>query len=238
MSPKNWQAGSLPLSPLGSPLAIFPYGNTWPRQCVNSQNRKTERRAKDESREKVPIWNVVVVITVVVQSLSYVWLFATPWTAAGQASLSFSVSQRLLRLMSLESVMPSNHLILGCLLLLLPYGNLTVGLTWSTSTLSCLITQGKFCPCTLAFINQSPRSYCQKLLFVLTILWNTMIHSDSVKWNLMNVETGSEHLSGSLKVTQMFQSRAWVSFFHTSLSMMPLSLMFSFPGLSTSIFNY
>ena len=55
VSPKNWQAGSLPLRPLGSPLAIFPYGNTWPQQCVNSQNRKTERRAKDESREKVPI---------------------------------------------------------------------------------------------------------------------------------------------------------------------------------------
>ena len=94
VSPKNWQAGSLPLRPLGSPLAIFPYGNTWPQQCVNSQNRKTERRAKDESREKVPIWNVVVIT--VVQSLSYVWLFATPWTATLQASLSFSISQRLL----------------------------------------------------------------------------------------------------------------------------------------------
>ena len=44
-----------------------------------------------------------------VQSLSRVWLFATPWTAARQASLSFTISQSLLKLMSIESVMPSNH---------------------------------------------------------------------------------------------------------------------------------
>ena len=47
-----------------------------------------------------------------VQSLSRVCLFAAPWTAARQASLSFTVSQSLLKLMSIESVMPSNHLIL------------------------------------------------------------------------------------------------------------------------------
>ena len=49
-----------------------------------------------------------------------VQLFATPWTAAHQAPLSFTISWSLLRLMSIESVMPSNHLILCCLLLLLP----------------------------------------------------------------------------------------------------------------------
>ena len=49
---------------------------------------------------------------VVAQSLSCVRLFATPWTAARQASLSITNSQSLLRLMSIESVMPSNHLIL------------------------------------------------------------------------------------------------------------------------------
>ena len=54
-----------------------------------------------------------------VQSLSCVWLFATPWTAAHQASLSITNSWSLLRLMSIESVMPSNHLIL-CHPLLLP----------------------------------------------------------------------------------------------------------------------
>ena len=54
-----------------------------------------------------------------VQWLSRVWLFATPWTAACQASLSITDSQSLLKLMSIESVMPSNHLIL-CRPLLLP----------------------------------------------------------------------------------------------------------------------
>ena len=55
-----------------------------------------------------------------VQSLSCVQLFATPWTAARHASLSIPSSQSLLRLMSIKSVMPSNHLILCCPLLLLP----------------------------------------------------------------------------------------------------------------------
>ena len=49
---------------------------------------------------------------VVVQSLGCVWLFMTPWTAARQASLSFTISWSLLKLMSIESMMPSNHLIL------------------------------------------------------------------------------------------------------------------------------
>ena len=47
-----------------------------------------------------------------IQSLSHVRLFATSWTAARQASLSFTISWGLLRLMSIELVMPSNHLIL------------------------------------------------------------------------------------------------------------------------------
>ena len=55
-----------------------------------------------------------------VQSLSRVRLFVTPWIAARQASLSFTNSQSLLKLMSIESVMPSDHLILCCPLLLLP----------------------------------------------------------------------------------------------------------------------
>ena len=57
---------------------------------------------------------------IVVQSLSHVRLLATPWTAAGQASLSFTISQSLLKFMSIESVMPSNHLILCRPLILLP----------------------------------------------------------------------------------------------------------------------
>ena len=55
-----------------------------------------------------------------VQSLSPVWLFPTPWIAACQASLSITNSQSSLRLMSIESVILSNHLILWCPLLLLP----------------------------------------------------------------------------------------------------------------------
>ena len=54
-----------------------------------------------------------------VQSLSHIWLFATPWTVAHQASLSITNSQSLLKLMSIESVMPSNHLLL-CHPFLLP----------------------------------------------------------------------------------------------------------------------
>ena len=53
-------------------------------------------------------WNFVVDV----QSPSWVWLFATPWTAARQASLSLTISQRLPKFMFIASVMPSNHLIL------------------------------------------------------------------------------------------------------------------------------
>ena len=61
------------------------------------------------------LWSLVVVI----QLLSRVWLFMTPWTATCQASLSFTISWSLLKLMSTESMMPSNHLILCCPLILL-----------------------------------------------------------------------------------------------------------------------
>ena len=55
-----------------------------------------------------------------VQALSRVWLFATPWIAAHQASLSITNSRSSLKLTSIESVMPSSYLILCCPLLLLP----------------------------------------------------------------------------------------------------------------------
>ena len=57
---------------------------------------------------------------VVVQSLSHIQLFATPGAAAHQASLSFTISQSLLKLVSIELLMPCNHLILCCPLLPLP----------------------------------------------------------------------------------------------------------------------
>ena len=67
-------------------------------------------------RASKSFWSIY---TVVVQLLSHVQFFATPWTAAHQASLSCTISQSLLKLMSIELVMPSNHLIL-CSPLLLP----------------------------------------------------------------------------------------------------------------------
>ena len=88
----HWQADSLPLNHLGSPI-------------------KQELSIIMTSKKQV----------VFVQSLSRVWLFVTPWTAAHQASRPLTNSRSLLKLKSIESVMPSNHLILCCLLLLLPY---------------------------------------------------------------------------------------------------------------------
>ena len=60
------------------------------------------------------------IINVVIQLLSCVRLFSTQWTTVSQASLFFTVCQSLLKLMSTELVMPSNHLIHSCSLLLLP----------------------------------------------------------------------------------------------------------------------
>ena len=62
----------------------------------------------------------LIIVVFVVQWLSRVQLFATPWTATHQASLSIIISLSLLKLMSVESVIPSNHLILCCPILLLP----------------------------------------------------------------------------------------------------------------------
>ena len=77
--------------------------NTWPFKSVQ------------------PKWNTLVSVQFsLVQSLSCVRLFATPWIAARQASLSITNSQSSLRLVSIESVMSSSHLILCCTLLLLP----------------------------------------------------------------------------------------------------------------------
>ena len=57
---------------------------------------------------------------IVVQSLSCVWLFVTPWTAAQQASISFTISRSLLTFISIESLMLSNQLSFRCPLLFLP----------------------------------------------------------------------------------------------------------------------
>ena len=71
------------------------------------------------NQKKIYIY-VCIQIAVIVQSLSHVQSFATPWTSAHQASLSVTVSWSLFKPMSIESVMPSNHLIFCHPLLLLP----------------------------------------------------------------------------------------------------------------------
>ena len=84
-------------------------------------NKKTEARKYKLSEWQR--WNSASTLsnaTAVVPSLSRVQLFATPWTGAHQASLSITNSQSLLKLISIESVMPSNHLIVCLPLLLLP----------------------------------------------------------------------------------------------------------------------
>ena len=65
------------------------------------------------------VWCLLMCISSV-QSLSYVWLFVTPWTATHWASLSITSSWSLLKLMSIKSVMPSNHFILCWPILFLP----------------------------------------------------------------------------------------------------------------------
>ena len=77
-----------------------------------------------------------------VQSLSHVQLFATPWTAAHQASLSITNSRSLLKLMSIELVMPSNHLILCRPLLLLP--SIFPSIRVFSSESDCCITWPKY----------------------------------------------------------------------------------------------
>ena len=69
-------------------------------------NKRWDSQSANQAKEArwKPNW-----VVVAVQSLSRAQLFATPWTAARQASLSFTISQSLLKLMSIESMMPSNH---------------------------------------------------------------------------------------------------------------------------------
>ncbi|CAI9157157.1 unnamed protein product [Rangifer tarandus platyrhynchus] len=66
------------------------------------------------------MWPCILTLSSSVRLLSRVRLFVTPWTAAHQASLSITNSQSLPKFMSIDLVMPSNHLILCCPLLLLP----------------------------------------------------------------------------------------------------------------------
>ena len=87
--------------------SILPWRITWTEEPGMQQSMESQRIRHDLATQSV-------------QSLSCVWIFVTPWTAARQASLSITNSWSLLKLMSTESVMPSNYLILCRPLLLLP----------------------------------------------------------------------------------------------------------------------
>ena len=113
-----------------------------------------------------------------VQSLSHAWLFVTPWTAAYQASLSITNSCSLLKLMLIELVMPSNHLILCHPLLLL--SSIFPNITFVGKVMSLLLnTLSRF---VILFL---PRSKCLNFMVAVTI------HSDFVESNKRKSVTAS-----------------------------------------------
>ena len=82
---------------------------------MKEQDKTSEKQLHEVEIGNIPEkeFKIIIAQMILVQSLSCVQLFATPWTAAHQASLSITNSQSLLKLMSIKSVMPSNHLILS-----------------------------------------------------------------------------------------------------------------------------
>ena len=87
-----------------------PQSRTWLKWLSSSSSSYYQGSFGNFAETLAPfpgLWNIVVFV----QLLSRVWLFATPWTATHQDSLSFTVCWNLPRLMSVESVMPPNHLI-------------------------------------------------------------------------------------------------------------------------------
>ena len=100
MSDQSWEA----LSHSNRNLTVDK-GTRWINRCCKPEDRQIKLGKLQFSS---------------VQSLRHVWLFAIPWTTARKAALSITNSQSLPKLMSIESVMPSNHLILCRPLLLLP----------------------------------------------------------------------------------------------------------------------
>ena len=90
---------------------------TWQKGKRNQRTswwrwKRSQKAVLKLSIQKVKIMPLI--LSVSVQPLSHFWLFVTPWAAALQASLSITNSQSLLKLMSFESMMPSNHFILCC----------------------------------------------------------------------------------------------------------------------------
>ena len=133
----------------------------------------------------------VCIYTVVFQSLSCVQLFVTPWTAACQTSLFSTICQSLLKLMSIESVMPSNHLILwNPLLLLLPVfpsirvfsSDSTLGIMWPKHwSFSFIISPSNECSWVISFRSD----WCDLLAVQGTLKSLVQHHSskESILWH-------------------------------------------------------
>ena len=110
---------------------------------------------------------------VVIQSLSHVWLFATPWTVAHQASLSFTGSWSLLKLMSIESVMPSNHLVLRHPLFLLP--SIFPGIRVFSNESTLLIRWPKYCSFSISPSNEYPGLISLQSKGLTRVFYNTTV---------------------------------------------------------------
>ena len=114
-----------PAFSLSKPQGLFQWVSSWYREGIFHKRVLSSVFRKKWGDENGFLLSVIFLSSFQfssVQLLNCVWLFATPWTAAGQASLSITNSQNLLELMSIESMIPSNHLIL-CRPLLLPPSN-------------------------------------------------------------------------------------------------------------------
>ena len=115
-----WNFSALHSTPLLT-HAIFSFNRHYPNNLVtNKAHINSEHVIKMKWKQNLPLSFGKLHYLLLVRLFSHVWLFVTPWTAARQASLSLTISWSLLKLMSIESVMPSHHLILCHPLHLLP----------------------------------------------------------------------------------------------------------------------
>ena len=129
---------------------------------------------------------------VVVQFLSHVQLFAAPWTAAFQAPLSSTISHSLLKVMSIESVMPSNHLILCRPLLLLPLIFPSIRVFSSESVLH----SGGQSIWSFSFSNSPPIEYSRLISF--RIDWFDLVVQGTLKRLLQHLNSKASILPHSV----------------------------------------
>ena len=128
--------------------------------------------------QKVPINLKSSLSLVVVQSLSCIWLFVTPWTTARQAFLFLTISQSLPKFMSIEKVKTSNHLILCCSFLLI---SIIPSIRVSSNELA--VKSGGQCIGASASVSVLPMSYSG--LISLRIDWFDLLSSQGILKNLL-----------------------------------------------------